>query len=127
MRDLQSRNALREYVVIALGTNGTTNYASLFTQIIDALNPGHKLIFVTPFDGRSNNNATLTNDTAAWMRGLSGQYDFITIADWNSTIGAQVELLAGDKVHMGGLPSMELYSDVIAAAIGQASQRPSKS
>ena len=126
MRNMQSRNALREYVVIALGTNGVTNYVALFTQIIEAVNPGHRLILVTPFDGRSNNNSILTNATAEWMRALPSEYEFVTIADWNSTASAQVEVLAGDKVHMGGLPSMELYSDVISAAIGVASQKPSK-
>ena len=126
LTDMQEGNDLREYVVIALGTNGISNYADLFTQIIDALNPGHRLIFVTPFDGRANNNSKLTNDTSEWMRKLPDQYDFITVADWSGTIIPQVSLLAGDKVHMGGMPSMELYSDVVSAAIITASQKPPK-
>ena len=126
LTDLQSRYELREYVVIALGTNANYDYAEQFTQLIDALNPGYRLIIVTPFDGRSNTNGKLTMETSEWMRGLPSRYDFITIADWNYTISSQVGLLAGDKVHMGGLPSMELFSDVVSAAIIAASQIPPK-
>ena len=126
LREIQNRNELREYVIIALGTNGTQNYADLLTQIIDSVNQGHRLILVTPFDGRTNNNSILTNATTEWMRELPSQYDFITIADWNRTANANVGLLAGDRVHMGGAPSMELYTQVITAAIEKASQSPPK-
>jgi len=85
----QNRGELREYVVIALGTNGTNNYARYFTDIIEALNPGHRLIIVTPFDGRSNNNARAVANTAVWLRDLPGQYDYITIADWGAAISDQ--------------------------------------
>jgi hypothetical protein len=126
MLNLQNRGELREYVVIALGTNGTSNYAKLLTDIIEALNPGHRLIFVTPFDGRANDNSKLTNNTANWMRELPSQYAFVTIADWNALISSQTELLAKDKVHMGGQSSMTLYSNCVAEAIGIASGKPAK-
>ena len=114
---LQSINMLREYVVIALGTNANYDYADRFTEIIDALSPGHRLIFVTPFDGRANINGKLTDETSDWMRELPGLYDFITIADWNAAISSQVNLLASDKVHLGRQPSMNLYAATITRAI----------
>jgi hypothetical protein len=126
LTSMQSRGELREYVVIALGTNGTSNYAKLMTEIIEALDPGHRLIFVTPFDGRSNDNSKLTNATAEWLRDLPGQYSFVTIADWNSIISSQTDLLAKDKVHMGGQSSMTLYSNTVADAISTASGRSVK-
>jgi hypothetical protein len=126
LTDLQNRGELREYVVIALGTNGTNSYAKLFTEIIEALNPGHRLIFVTPFDGRSNDNSKILAQTANWMRELPSQYGFITVADWNDLISTQVNLLAKDKVHMGGQASMTLYANMIAEAIKAASQKPAK-
>ena len=122
----QNRGELREYVVIALGTNGTNNYARYFTDIIEALNPGHRLIIVTPFDGRSNNNARAVANTAVWLRDLPGQYDFITIADWNAVISDQQSLLAGDRVHMGGQAGRALYAELIQEAIYTASRRPAK-
>jgi len=109
-----------------LGTNGHNNYASLLTQFIDNLPAGRKLIFVTPFDGRSNENSKIINSTAAWLRELPGQYDFVTIADWNALIASQAGLLAGDKVHMGGQSSMSLYTGCIVDAIEAASQKPAK-
>ena len=126
MLNMQTRKELREYVVIALGTNGHYNYAALFTQIIESLDPGHRLIFVTPFDGRANENAKITAATAAWLRDLPDQYEFVTIADWNALIGSQTNLLAGDKVHMGGQTSMTLYAEMIVEAIEAAAQKPAK-
>jgi hypothetical protein len=126
LMDLQRRGELREYVVIALGTNGTNNFASLFTQMIDGINPGHRIIVVTPFDGRANENSRVLNNTADWMRGLSDIYDYVTVADWNALITNQVHLLAGDRVHMGGQDSMTLYTECIAEALRVASGRPAK-
>jgi hypothetical protein len=60
------------------------------------------------------------------MRGLPAQYDYVTIADWNALISSQVDLLAGDKVHMGGQTSMKLYADCVAEAISAAAQKPAK-
>lgn len=126
IRTKQDRGELRECVVIALGTNGTNNYARLYTEIIEEINPGHRVVIVTPFDGRSNNNATAVANTAVWLRGLSDQYDFVTIADWNALISTQQELLAGDRVHMGGNESRNLYANLIAEAIATASRKPAK-
>lgn len=126
LKDLQSRGKLREYVVIALGTNGTNSYEKLFTEIIDELEAGHRLIFVTPFDGRSNENSKATTATAEWMRTLPSQYDFITIADWADLISSQVDTLAGDKVHMGGKTSMALYAGCVADAVVAAAAKPAK-
>jgi len=123
---MQQNGTLNEFVILALGTNGTNNYEKLFNQMIETLQPGYRLIVVTPFDGRNNENSKLTNRTAEWMRGLPEKHDFITIADWNSLISTQVELLAGDKVHMGGQTSMNLYAEMIADAMRVAAQRPAK-
>ena len=126
VRGMQNRGELREYVVIALATNGTDQYERLLTQIIDAIEPGHRVIFVTPYDGRTNNNARWVNETAEWIRGLPAQYEFITVADWNELIGTQSNLLAGDRVHMGGIESMRLYASMVAEAIAAASEKPVK-
>ena len=117
---------MREYVVIALGTNGTNNYAALITSMIEAIEPGHRIIFVTPYDGNSNNNARAVENTVVWMRDLPSLYNYVTIADWNALISTQRELLAGDRVHMGGNASRALYADLIVEAIAIASRKPEK-
>jgi len=126
MMELIGGGKLREYVVIALGTNGNNNYAKLLTKFIDDLPAGHRLIFVTPYDGRSNANAKAVASTAVWIRELPGQYNFITVADWNKIISSQSNLLAGDKVHMSGQKSMTLYTECITDAISIAAQKPAK-
>ena len=126
MMELQKNGELREYVVIALGTNGHNSYASLFTQIIEDLEPGHKLIIVTPYDGRVNANSKVVNKTAEWLRKLPEEYDYITIADWHALVGTQSDVLAGDKVHMRGQTSMILYTNCIIEAINAAWLKPSK-
>lgn len=126
LTDLQKKGELREYVVLALGTNGTNNYEKLFTEMIEALPPGHRLIIVTPFDGRANENSKVLEKTAAWMRGLPAKYSFITVADWNALISTQTEYLAKDKVHMGGATAKTLYANCVADAIAIAAGKPAK-
>ncbi|MCL2343662.1 MAG: acyltransferase [Firmicutes bacterium] len=126
LADLQAKGELREYVVIALGTNGSSDYEKQLTQIIDLIEPGHRLVFVTPFDGRANENAKLTNATAEWERTLPDQYDFVTIADWNALAGEHLDALAKDKVHMGGDSARELYTGCVAAALNIAAGKPAK-
>ena len=126
MVNLQNKGELREYVVIAVGTNANYDYAEQLLKIVTALEPGHRLIFVTPYDGNNNTNGRLTKETAEWLRGLSWQYDYITIADWNYIVGEQANVLAADKVHMGGSASMELYAQMVLDAVNVASQKPAK-
>jgi len=126
VRSMQETGELREYVVVALATNGTWSYDTQLTSLIEAINPGHRVIVVTPFDGRSNDNGWIVNETAKWIRELPAMYDYVTVADWNALISVQQNLLAGDRVHMGGQTSMRLYADMVAEAIGIAAQKPAK-
>ena len=49
--DIANRVLLKN-VVIALGTNSSNNYQELLDKFVQELQKGHRLIFVTPFDGR---------------------------------------------------------------------------
>jgi hypothetical protein len=124
--ELLRRGEVREYVVIALGTNSSGKYEELLTKFIDALGTGHRLVFVTPYDGRDNQNAETVKRTAAWERELPGRYDFITIADWNAIISKQTHLLSPDLVHLGGDTSARLFAGCIAEALETAAIRPAK-
>ena len=126
MMQLQSAGELREYVVIALGTNVNSAFETLITSMIEDLNPGHRLIFVTPFDGRYAGSTSTSSQTAAYMRELPGRYDFITVADWNTLIRTQTHLLSADTVHMGGEVSRAMFADCIAEALKTASEKPAK-
>jgi hypothetical protein len=126
MNELQERGELREIVVVALGTNETANYAKYFTQMIEDLPPGHRLVLVTPFDGRGNEYSQAVTRIADWQRRLPEEYDFITIADWASLVAPQAHLLAADKAHLQGQRSIDLYTACVVEALEVAVQGPLK-
>ena len=122
----QAADRLREYVVVALGTNGDENHAQKIEQIIADIQPGTRLIFVTPYDGRWGPGWG-SYKTTQYLRALSGKYSFVTVADWAAIIEAQTYLLGGDKVHIGGNSTLiALYVNCIINAINAASQKPAK-
>ncbi|MCL2045383.1 MAG: acyltransferase [Oscillospiraceae bacterium] len=126
MMELQNNGELREYVVIALGTNVNSAYETLITNIINDLNPGHRLVFVTPFDGRYLGSTSTSVKTAEYMRTLPDLYSFVTVADWHSLVSTQTSLLASDNVHMGGDSSRRLLTNCIIEALEVAANKPAK-
>jgi len=124
-KELKDKGQLKKYVVIALGTNGVANIDKIFTQIIDELPPGHRLIFVTPYDGRPQRAARIERG-ANWERSLPRGYPYITIADWAKLAAAHLNIMSKDRVHMGGQRSMNLFADCILDALRAASQKPEK-
>jgi hypothetical protein len=60
-------------------------------------------------------------DLSNKLRGLPQKYPNVTIADWETAISAQTDLLASDGVHIGGSKGYELYTDVVLQALRTAS------
>jgi peptidoglycan/LPS O-acetylase OafA/YrhL len=125
MASLQSRGSLRKYVVIAMGTNPDNNYVKGVQRFIDGLEPGHRLIFITPYDGRSGDSGW-AGKTAVYIRTLPEKYPFVTVGDWNAAISAKPGLLAGDKVHLGGSECIKLYTNCVIDAINAAKNASDK-
>ena len=124
---LQNEGNLREYVVVALGNNGEFDQArEMINRLIADIDPSHRLIFVTPYDGRAS--ATWwSSQTREYMYTLPDKHAFVTIADWYSVILPQASLLGSDKVHIGGnSTTIGLYVDCIIDAMNTASQKPAK-
>jgi len=124
MMDMQARGTLREVVVFALGTNTIFDFADYIQKIIDDLEPGHKLVFVTPFDGRTPTGKAYQTTIAE--REIAPLYAFVTLADWNAAICENVHLLGSDKCHLGKPASRQIYVGVIAEAVRTASHGPAK-
>ena len=124
MMDMQQKGTLREILVIALGTNGVDDFAEYIQKIIDDIEPGHKLVFVTPFDGRTPTGRAYR--TAVAEREMTAPYAFVTIADWHASISENVNLLGSDKVHLGKPASRQIYVGIIADAVRTASHGPGK-
>lgn len=114
--ELAASGALREYVVVGLGTNGPVSTEAL-QSIVDAAGPERYVILVNasaPRDWIPEVNRILTEFAAAHPR--------VAVADWAGAIGERTDLLAGDRIHpqaAGG----DLYAQTVARAVDGAATR----
>ena len=123
-----ANQTLLQNVVLALGTNTVDNYEELLDQYIELLPKGHRLILVTPYDGRTANDP---NSIPVKMRQyeleLAKKYDFVYVADWYQVAINNPQIWTGtDYVHYGAdSESMaeggELYSNMMKETLDAAS------
>lgn len=131
--DIANRVLLKN-VVIALGTNSSNNYQELLDKFVQELPKGHRLIFVTPYDGReANDSNSVTVQTRKYELELAKKYDYVYIADWYKVAIDNPAIWAGtDSVHFGlesdGSINVggNLYANVVKEAVDQANQGPVK-
>lgn len=126
--------SLVETVVIATGVNIVYSYEEELNQIVDALPKGHRLIFVTPYDGNSASyEDPIAEKHAAYVRKLAQTHDFITVADWEKASKENPQVWAGsDYIHFGTDAAStaeggRIYAQIIKEAIEQAENQPVKS
>lgn len=127
MKSQQEKKLLREYVIIACGTNTFDDYEKRIEELIATLNPGHKLIFVTPYDGRADetwNSQKLAN----YEQTLPKKYPFVTLADWNTLASEHKEIFGeSDTTHFAGnLEGEKLYMDMLQKTLAEAKNKPAK-
>ena len=126
LMQLQNNNSLREYVIIALGTNQRSDSLERIDRIIADVKSGHRLIFVTPYNGAMK-ETWMTYKIIQYERTLPEIYPFVTVADWASLIQNQPHLLGVDKIHIGGMQTaINLYTNCIIDAINTAAMKPAK-
>ena len=131
--DIANRVLLKN-VVIALGTNSSNNYQELLDKFVQELPKGHRLIFVTPYDGReANDSNSVTVQTRKYELELAKKYDYVYIADWYQVAIDNPAIWVGtDSVHFGlesdGSINVggNLYANVVKEAVDQANQGPVK-
>jgi hypothetical protein len=116
---LQVSGALGEYVVIAMATNIFPNSIEKTQEIIDNLEPGHHLIFVTAY-GIDLEFYGLD----AFLRELPSRYPWISLADWNAYISNHADLLSPDGIHTGAPESRIIYAQCILDAVRAAQGGP---
>ncbi|MDR1563551.1 MAG: acyltransferase [Oscillospiraceae bacterium] len=122
MSQAQRETVLREYVVLALGTNAFLNDYKKVQQFIDELEPGHRLIVVAPYN-EANKEAIAVRE---FMRTLPSKYSFITVADWAQEVLNDKSILSIDKVHAGSSAGMKVYYNCIIKAIHEAESKDVK-
>jgi hypothetical protein len=110
--DLQSSGSLGEYVVIALMTNRFADCITATQELVNMLEPGHRLIFVTSY-GVDDGFFGL----GEYVRSLPLTHPYISIAPWDSYIQGRDDLLTADGIHCGTPQSREIYAQAIQDAI----------
>ncbi|WP_461215572.1 acyltransferase family protein [Lacticaseibacillus sp. GG6-2] len=124
----QRTHQLREFVVICIGTNALDDYAKQLHQILTDLQPGHKVVLMTPYNAKAAPDWN-SSKLAVLERKLPAKYQWITIADWESVASRHPAVFAGtDGVHFAGRAEGDkLYADTINAALVTAAKKPAKS
>jgi len=118
--------ALREYVVISLGTNSFGDWQKQIDKMVDSIPAGRRLILVTPFIGKEL-QGSMNREVAAYYRELAAEVPWITLADWSNEISRQPELLAPDKIHFGNVKACSrIFVDLVLLAIQEAGRKSVK-
>ncbi|WP_447949291.1 acyltransferase family protein [Microbacterium aurum] len=110
VQQLAAQGALREYVVVGLGTNGPVD-AQALQQIYDAVGRDRTLVLVNAAAPRDW-IAGVNSDLAAFAATHPG----VVVADWAQAIAPHPDMLAGDRIHPGPQGG-GVYADTVAAAI----------
>ncbi len=112
VQQLADGGALRDYVVVGLGTNGSVSTEAL-QQIVDAAGADRGVVLVNAY-GPRDWIPGVNSDLAAF----AAQHPQVIVADWAAAIGAHPDLLAGDQIHPGAAGG-----DVFAQTVDDAVQR----
>lgn len=102
--------ALRDYVVVGLGTNGPVDTDAL-QDIYDRTGRDRTLVLVTAFAPRDWIDGVNRDLTA-----FAASHPGVIVADWSRAIAGHTDLLAGDDVHPGESGG-RIYADTVARAV----------
>ncbi|MBZ2197708.1 acyltransferase family protein [Occultella gossypii] len=103
--------SVREYVVIAAGTNAGVRDPDLVRAALDLLGPDRFVVLVNIYGSSSwvpESNQNLAD--------LAAEYPNVAVADWNAAATAHPEQLQPDLIHPN-MDGMYLFSDVVRAAL----------
>jgi hypothetical protein len=107
-------------VVIALATNTHADSLDAAYEIIENMEPGHRLVFVTSYGVGDNEMANLS----AALRVLPTEFPFVTLADWNAAAAGKDHLFAADGYHCASPEAANIYTQVILDALREAGTKP---
>lgn len=124
----KQNNTLKETVVVALGTNTVDNYQELLEQLVNEFPKGHRLIFVTPYDGNFTPSNSIAYQTGKYERELAEKHDYISIADWYQVAKDNPAIwINTDLVHFNlETNGAELFAETIKNAIDSTANGPIK-
>lgn len=109
---LDASGRLRPYVVVALGTNGPIDPATL-GQLASTVGPQRGLVLVNAYAPRD------------WIPGVNAELQAfadarsnVVVADWSGAIAPHEDLLAGDRIHPGSAGG-QIFADTVAQAVDE--------
>ncbi len=117
LRELDAAGGLRPIVVVALGTNGPINAATL-DDVRAVIGPERELVLVTtqaPRGWTDGVNASLTE--------FATRYRAVELSDWRSAIQPRLDLLAGDQIHPGPTGG-RVYAEALEAPLKRLASLP---
>ena len=120
-------NSLSQTVVLAVGVNSLGNYQAELQKFINALPKGHRLVLVTPYNGK---NLAGVKEVRDYELTLAKKYSYVTVADWYKTAVDNPDIWAGtDGVHYSDANSTgaTLYVQTIEKAVQKAAKGAAKS
>lgn len=113
VEQVRTDGLLREYVVISLATNGTVQDEEI-GAMFEALGPEHKIVLVTGYGPDFDWWIFEANDK---IREVAGNHqEQIRVADWAPIAEANLDNLAGDRVHPDEFAAA-LYADEVVRAL----------
>ncbi|MCI1894743.1 MAG: acyltransferase [Lactobacillus sp.] len=127
MMQMQQAGQLREFVVLSVGTNALDDYAQVLDRVIAGIKPGHKLVFMTPYNAQASPSWN-SSKLAELERQLPAKYKWITIADWGKIAPQHPHVFKGtDGVHFGGHDDGDvLFAQTINNGLIEAAKKPAK-
>ncbi|MGV9194739.1 acyltransferase family protein [Microbacterium sp. MC2] len=114
--DLAARDRLRDYVVVALGTNGPVSDEAL-EQLYDAVGRDRALVLVNAYAPRDWIPG-VNRDLEEFARSHPG----VAIADWAGAIADHTDLLAGDRIHPGHAGG-KIFADTVGDVVDDIEQQ----
>ncbi|WP_411283223.1 acyltransferase family protein [Lapillicoccus sp.] len=107
---------VRRGVVLAFGTNAGVDEAVL-GQVLDALGPDRMVVLVNIYG-----KASWIDEANAAVARAAATRPNVIVADWNTAIRAQPNLLQSDGIHPG-ITGAHLFSKTVRAAMAALSER----
>ena len=118
VQQLVDAKAMRRYLVIGLGTNGSIS-ADTLREVKAIVGRRTQIVLVNvqaPRGWTPGNNEILA-EYAAQMRSVE-------LADWHAAIQPRLDLLARDQIHAGGPTGGGIYVDALSAALMRLVDQP---
>ncbi|GAA1982569.1 acyltransferase family protein [Microbacterium pumilum] len=112
VESLAANGELREFVVVALGTNGPVSLDAL-ERMTAIAGPDRSVVLVNAFAPRD-----WIPEVNADLSAFASSHPGVVVADWSGAISAHTDLLAGDQIHPGASGG-HVFADTVATTIDQ--------